>query len=40
MRATVMPKAHDVRIDNVADAAILEATDALMRVTRSSACWG
>ena len=38
MRATIMPKAHDVRIDNVPDAAILEPTDAVIRVTRACIC--
>ena len=38
MRATIMPKAHDVRIDHVPDAAIVEATDALIRVTRACIC--
>jgi threonine dehydrogenase-like Zn-dependent dehydrogenase len=38
MRATIMPKAHDVRIDNVPDAAIKEPTDAVIRVTRACIC--
>jgi hypothetical protein len=38
MRATIMPKAHDVRIDNVPDAVIIEPTDALIRVTRACIC--
>src|SRR3954454_11697735 len=38
MRATVMHKAHDVRIENVPDAAIMEPTDALIRVTRACIC--
>ena len=38
MRATIMPAAHDVRIDNVPDAAILEPTDAVIRVTRACIC--
>ncbi|MGN6155708.1 MAG: zinc-dependent alcohol dehydrogenase family protein [Sphingomicrobium sp.] len=38
MRATIMPRAHDVRIDNVPDAAILEPTDAIIRVTRACIC--
>ncbi|HET7576409.1 MAG TPA: zinc-dependent alcohol dehydrogenase family protein [Sphingomicrobium sp.] len=38
MRATVMPKAHDVRIDNVPDAAIVEPTDAVIRITRACIC--
>ncbi|MFL6759375.1 zinc-dependent alcohol dehydrogenase family protein [Sphingomonas sp.] len=38
MRATIMPKAHDVRIDNVPDAAIQQPTDALIRVTRACIC--
>ena len=38
MRATVMHKAHDVTIENVPDAAIVEPTDALIRVTRACIC--
>jgi threonine dehydrogenase-like Zn-dependent dehydrogenase len=38
MRATIMPGVHDVRIDNVPDAAIVEPTDALIRVTRACIC--
>jgi len=38
MRATVMFGAEDVRIENVADAAIIEPTDALVTVTRSCIC--
>jgi threonine dehydrogenase-like Zn-dependent dehydrogenase len=38
MRATVMPKAHEVRIDNVPDAAIQEPTDAVIRITRACIC--
>lgn len=38
MRATVMPKAHQVRIDNVPDAAIAEPTDAVIRITRACIC--
>ena len=38
MRATIMPKAHDVRIDNVPDAAIQEPTDAVIRITRACIC--
>jgi threonine dehydrogenase-like Zn-dependent dehydrogenase len=38
MRATIMPGVHDVRIDNVPDAVILEPTDALIRVTRACIC--
>jgi threonine dehydrogenase-like Zn-dependent dehydrogenase len=38
MRATIMPKAQEVRIDNVPDAAILEPTDALIRITRACIC--
>jgi hypothetical protein len=38
MRATIMPKAHEVRIDNVPDAAIQQPTDALIRVTRACIC--
>jgi threonine dehydrogenase-like Zn-dependent dehydrogenase len=38
MRATVMHKAHDVRIENVPDASIKEPTDAVIRVTRACIC--
>src|SRR3954468_18275440 len=38
MRATVMHKAHDVRIENVPDAAIQTATDAVIRITRACIC--
>ena len=38
MRATIMPGVHDVRIDNVPDAAIQESTDAVIRVTRACIC--
>lgn len=38
MRATVMHGIHDVRIENVPDAAILKPTDALIRVTRACVC--
>jgi threonine dehydrogenase-like Zn-dependent dehydrogenase len=38
MRATVMPKAHEVRIENIPDAAIQDPTDAVIRVTRACIC--
>jgi threonine dehydrogenase-like Zn-dependent dehydrogenase len=38
MKATVMYKAGDVRIDNVPDARIIKPTDALVRVTRACIC--
>ncbi|HSD74022.1 MAG TPA: zinc-dependent alcohol dehydrogenase family protein [Steroidobacteraceae bacterium] len=38
MRATVMYGAHDVRIENVPDAHLVEPTDALVRVTRACIC--
>src|SRR3954462_7359224 len=38
MRATIMHKAHDVRIGNVPDAAIQKPTDALIRITRACIC--
>src|ERR687884_875472 len=38
MRATVMYKAGDVRIENVPDARVIEPTDALVRVTRACIC--
>ena len=38
MRATIMYKAGDVRIENVADAALAKPTDAVVRVTRACIC--
>jgi len=38
MKATVMYGAGDVRIENVADASIVNPTDALVRVTRACIC--
>jgi threonine dehydrogenase-like Zn-dependent dehydrogenase len=38
MRATVMYGAHDVRVETVPDARIVEPTDALLRVTRACIC--
>src|SRR5436190_14274443 len=38
MRATVMYGAGDVRIENVSDPAVLEPTDAILRVTRACIC--
>src|SRR3954463_6176333 len=38
MRATVMYAAGDVRVEDVPDAAILEPTDAIVRVTRACIC--
>jgi threonine dehydrogenase-like Zn-dependent dehydrogenase len=38
MRATVMYGAHDVRVETVPDARIVESTDALVRVTRACIC--
>jgi threonine dehydrogenase-like Zn-dependent dehydrogenase len=38
MRATVMYGAGDVRVETVPDAAIVEPTDALVRVTRACIC--
>jgi NADPH:quinone reductase-like Zn-dependent oxidoreductase len=38
MRATVMYGAHDVRVETVPDARIVEPTDALIRVTRACIC--
>lgn len=38
MRATVMYAAHDVRVENVPDAKILDPTDALVSVTRACIC--
>jgi threonine dehydrogenase-like Zn-dependent dehydrogenase len=38
MRATIMPKAQEVRIENIPDAAIQEQTDAVIRITRACIC--
>src|SRR5256886_5801478 len=38
MRATVMHGAGDVRIETVPDAGLVEATDAVVRVTRAAIC--
>jgi threonine dehydrogenase-like Zn-dependent dehydrogenase len=38
MRATVMYAAGDVRVEDVPDAAIVEPTDAILRVTRACIC--
>ena len=38
MRAAVMHKVHDVRIENVPDAAIRKPTDAVIRVIRACIC--
>jgi threonine dehydrogenase-like Zn-dependent dehydrogenase len=38
MRATIMYAAGDVRVQDVADPAIVEPTDAIMRVTRACIC--
>ena len=38
MRATVMYGVHDVRVEAVPDARIVEPTDALVRVTRACIC--
>lgn len=38
MRATIMHAAGDVRIEKVPDPTIIEATDALLRVTRACIC--
>ncbi|HEY0379308.1 MAG TPA: zinc-dependent alcohol dehydrogenase family protein [Pyrinomonadaceae bacterium] len=38
MRATVMFGAGDVRVENVADASLVEPADALVRVTRACIC--
>src|SRR3954462_12552303 len=38
MRATVMHKAHDVTIENIADAIIQQSTDAVIRITRACIC--
>jgi threonine dehydrogenase-like Zn-dependent dehydrogenase len=38
MRATVMHKARDVRVENVPDAVIQHPTDAVIRITRGCIC--
>lgn len=38
MRATIMHKAGDVRIETVPDAAIIHPTDAVIRITRACIC--
>jgi threonine dehydrogenase-like Zn-dependent dehydrogenase len=38
MRATVMYEAHDVRVEDVPDAALREPTDALVRITQACIC--
>ncbi len=38
MRATIMYKAGDVRVENVPDATIVEQTDAVIRVSRACIC--
>jgi hypothetical protein len=38
MRATIMPRAHEVRIDNIPDATIQQPTDAVIRITRACIC--
>ena len=38
MRATVMHGAGDVRVETVPDASLVEATDAVVRVTRACIC--
>jgi len=38
MRATIMYRAGDVRVEKVPDAAIIKPTDALMRITRACIC--
>lgn len=38
MRATIMHKAHDVTVENIADATLKQPTDALIRVTRACIC--
>src|SRR5215217_5073694 len=38
MRATLMFGANDVRVEDVPDARLIEASDALVRVTRACIC--
>ena len=38
MKATIMYRAGDVRVENIPDATIVDATDAVIRVTRACVC--
>jgi len=38
MRATILYRAGDVRVENVADATLKQPTDALVRITRACIC--
>jgi threonine dehydrogenase-like Zn-dependent dehydrogenase len=38
MRATIMYKAGDVRIESVPDAQLVDPTDAIIRVSRACIC--
>src|SRR5947207_15188430 len=38
MRATIMYRAGDVRVENVPDATLAKPTDALVRITRACIC--
>ena len=38
MKATLMYRAGDVRIENIPDAIIKQPTDALLRITRACIC--
>src|SRR3954454_10987996 len=38
MRATIMPKAHDIRIADVPDATIQQPSDAVIRIIRACIC--
>lgn len=38
MRATIMYRAGDVRVENVPDASVVKSTDALVRITRACIC--
>ncbi len=38
MRATIMYRAGDVRVENVPDAKLVSPTDALVRITRACIC--
>lgn len=38
MRATIMSRAHEIRIENVAEPVIQEPTDAIIRITRACIC--
>ena len=38
MRAAILYRAGEVRVENVPDATLIEPTDALLRITRACIC--